>query len=183
MNEEWRDIAGYEGLYQVSNLGRVRSLDRKVQNRNGLAVKKGKLLKSVGKQYKKVGLWKDNKGTDVLVHRLVAMAFIPNPLNLPEVNHKDENKHNNAALNLEWCDRLYNARHGTAIQRRADKMRGKPIGEQAVNQYTVDGQFVQRHESATKAAASVNGDNSGICKCANGKYKTAYGFVWKWDNG
>ena len=184
MNEQWKDVAGYEGLYQVSNYGRVRSLDRYVANKNGIALKKGKIITSADvskKKYQKVNLWKDNSGKCYLVHRLVAEAFLPNPEHFQEVNHKDENPLNNSADNLEWCDRTYNAHYGTRGERAAAKVRGVPIGEQPILQYTIDGVLIARHESAMKAAMAVSGDNSSICKCANGKNKTSYGFVWKWE--
>ena len=184
MSEIWKPIKNFEGLYEVSNLGRVRSLDRVVRNRSGYAVRKGKLIKEAavsGKAYRKVGLWKNNMGTNVLVHRLVAEAFIPNPYNLPEVNHKDENPSNNCADNLEWCDADYNMHYGTLQQRKADKQRGKSIGSQPILQFTKEGELIARYDSALKAAEAINGDNSAICKCANGKVKTSYGFVWKWE--
>ena len=183
LEEIWKDIAGYEGLYQVSNLGRIRSLDRKVCNRNGFAIKKGKILKeaAVNIRYKKVNLWKDNTGENKLVHRLVAEAFIPNPNNLPEVNHKDENPANNCVDNLEWCDHGYNMNYGTATQRIVKKRKGNPVGEQPILQYSKDGDFIAKYRSALKAAEAVNGDNSAICKCANGRVKTSYGYVWKWE--
>ena len=186
MKEIWKPICGYEGLYEVSNIGRIRSLDRRVKNRHGFAVKKGKLIataKVSGNDYRKVSLWKNNKGENALVHRIVAQAFVPNPDDLPEVNHKDENKENNNADNLEWCDRIYNANYGTSIQRIVEKRKGVPVGEQPIIQFTKDGLFVARHESAMKAAESVGGSNSAIGKCANGRSKTSYGYVWAWENG
>lgn len=184
MDEVWKDVAGYEGLYQVSNLGRVRSLDRVVANRNGYAVKKGKIITPAsvsGKQYQKVSLWKDNKGKTYLVHRIIAEAFLPNPHSFAEVNHKDENPMNNNVDNLEWCDRMYNAHYGTSIDRIVEKHKGVPVGEQPILQYSLDGVLIARYESALKAAEAVNGNNSGICKCANGRYKTSCGYIWKWE--
>jgi hypothetical protein len=184
MAEIWLPIKDYEGLYEVSNLGRVRSLDRKVRNRGGFAIKKGKIISDAAvsdHKYRKVGLWKDNVGKNALVHRLVAEAFLDNPNNLPEVNHKDENPENNCVDNLEWCDSYYNMHYGTGAERRADKRRGKPIGSQPILQYSKDGELLARYDSALEAAKAINGDNSAICKCANGKVKTSYGCVWKWE--
>lgn len=104
MTEEWRPVRGYEGLYEVSASGKVRS------------TKRGIILKPCfdgRKQYVHVNLWKDGVQKTTNVHRIVAMAFIPNPNGLPEINHIDEDKTNNAASNLEWCDHIYNSRYGS----------------------------------------------------------------------
>lgn len=116
MQEIWADIRGYEGLYQVSNLGRVKSLERVTISKNGKRYTCQELCLRFGniKGYKFVVLRKDCKSHQVLVHRLVAQAFIPNPDNLPEVNHKDENPSNNCVENLEWCTHKYNSNYGTA---------------------------------------------------------------------
>ena len=118
--EIWKDIEGYEGLYQVSNLGRVRSISR--INCYGRVVT-GKILSihDNGKGYKFVRLSKYGKPKQEYIHRLVATAFIDNQDNLPEVNHKDENKENNCVYNLEWCSREYNHGYGTARQRQAEQ--------------------------------------------------------------
>lgn len=182
MSEIWKDIDGYEGFYQVSNYGEVRSIDRRVKNKNGERVAKGRILAQVTMTsgYKTVNLFKKNRGKICLVHRLVAAAFLPNDNALAEVNHKDENKQNNRADNLEWCDRMYNVHYGSGIKRNALKRIGKPVGEQPICQYTADGVFMKRYESALKAAEAIGKDNSAICKCANGRSKTSYGFLWKW---
>lgn len=185
MREEWRNVAGYEGLYEVSNLGRVRSLDRKVRNRGGVALKRGRVLsqKTAKNGRKVVNLWKDNAGKMFLVHRLVASAFLPNPDGLQEVNHKDEIVSNNEVGNLEWCDRKYNANYGTAKERAAEKMKGRSFNEKPVDQYSLDGTFIKRHASAMKAAKAVGTTtNSGIGHCANGRYKTAGGYRWEWSH-
>ena len=111
--EEWRDVVGFEGLYQVSNLGRVKGLDRLVDtniNNVNRRIHKGKLLKPQfnNKGYKRVNLCKNGNKNFAFVHRLVAEAFIPNPNNYPVVNHKDENPKNNCVENLEWCTQKYN---------------------------------------------------------------------------
>ena len=183
--EEWRDVVGYEGLYQVSNHGRVKSLDRQVRNKNGMTLIRGQILSPghVGYkgQYCQVALWKENQKKLYLVHRLVAVAFHPNPDNMPEVNHIDENTLNNRADNLEWITMERNKRYGTCIQRGAEKRRGKPIGGHPILQYTTEGVFIAKHASAIEAAAHVGGNNSLICRCANGKLKSSCGFVWKWE--
>ena len=119
MNVEWRPIEGYEGLYEVSNTGRVRSVDR-YDNRN--CFRKGKVLSPAKDKngYLKVVLNCNGKCKTINVHRLVAQEFIPNPDNLPMVNHKDEDKSNNNVINLEWCDVKYNLSYGTARIRERD---------------------------------------------------------------
>lgn len=116
MIEEWKSVVGYEGLYEVSSLGRVRSLDRYDSNNHFL---KGRILRLCAdtKGYLIVGLWSNNKKKMYKVHRMVAQAFIPNPDNLPIINHKDENPINNNVDNLEWCDSEYNNNYGTARER------------------------------------------------------------------
>lgn len=117
MTEEiWRPIDGYEGLYEVSNTGLIRSLDRFVGNRNRI---KGKILsiKIEKTGYCSVALFKYGKMKRYLVHRLVAKTFIPNTEGLPQVNHRDENKRNNRVDNLEWCDSKYNINYGSRTQR------------------------------------------------------------------
>ena len=126
MNEEWRPIEGYEGLYEVSNLGRVRSLDMYVKSRYGnYRLHKGKVLSPAKDTngYLFVNLTYNGKHNTIRVHRLVALTFIPNPDNLPEVNHKDEDKSNNRVDNLEFCDRKYNINYGS----RKDKVKDTKI--------------------------------------------------------
>ena len=127
--ELWKSIQGYEGLYEVSNLGNVRSLDRKVNQANGtIGNYKGKILKGEtdNRGYKRVRLSKNNKAKKFQVHRLVALAFIPNIENKPFVNHIDENTSNNNVNNLEWVTGCENMRHGT-IQKRLSDMKKKKI--------------------------------------------------------
>lgn len=108
----WKDIKGFEGKYQVSNLGEVRSLNYKMRKNKGNSRKLKPDLHPKSK-YAKVTLRKDGKRYAFNIHRLVAQTFIPNPNNLPQVNHIDENKHNNCAWNLEWCDNRYNCNYGS----------------------------------------------------------------------
>lgn len=121
MIEEWRPVIGYEGLYEVSSLGRVRSLDKYVKGK-GYRLHKGKVLSPTKNKngYLKVNLHCNGKRKTITVHRLVAQAFIPNPDNLPQVNHRDEDKTNNRVENLEMCDVKYNLSYGTARIRERD---------------------------------------------------------------
>lgn len=121
MIEIWRDIKGFEELYQVSNFGRIKSLEKYVKcNGGSFRIKKEQILKP-GKSktgYLNVVLRKNNISYTYYVHRLVAEAFLPNPNNWLYINHKDENKHNNKANNLEWCTKKYNTNYGNAQQNR-----------------------------------------------------------------
>ena len=166
MTEEiWCPIKGYESQYQVSDQGRVKSLKfGKERIRKQVRIPKG---------YLQVQLWKNGEMKWYLVHRLVAQAFIPNPNNLPEVNHKDEDKENNSVQNLEWCDRKYNVNYGTGIQRQAEKL------STPVLQYTKSGEFVKEWKSASDVQINLNYNQSNISKCCTGKCKSAYNFIWK----
>lgn len=179
--EIWRDVVGYENLYQTSNLGRARSLDRWVKSKSGsVRLCKGKILKpgTTKDGYLKVCLCKNGKKKNFRVHRLVAEAFIPNPYNLPEVNHKDENKLNNNAENLEWCDRLYNVRYGTGIERVAEKNTNGKLSK-SVLQFTLDGEFVREWESI--AECGRNGYNQGnVAACCQDKRKSHHKFIWRY---
>jgi hypothetical protein len=120
--EIWKDVVGYEGFYQVSNYGNIKSIDRliKHKNINRTSKTKGKIrtIRFCTRGYPMVMLCKNGIKKMKIIHRIVAQAFIPNPNNFPEVNHKDEDKSNNNVTNLEWCTRIYNINYGTYISRR-----------------------------------------------------------------
>lgn len=176
MKEVWKDIAGYEGMYQISNLGRVKSLDRYVDYGYSSAYRKGRVLKE-GKAtggYLQVELWKNKKTIQGLIHRLVAEAFIPNPDNLPQVNHKDENKQNNRVDNLEWCTSKDNINYGTGIKRRVEKISVKII------QCALDGTEIKEYCSINEAARQTGISAGNICLCCKGKREQASGYRWKY---
>lgn len=176
MSEEWKDIEGYEGLYQVSTFGRIRSCNRTIETSLNVRRYTGRIIKQQEhKGYLSVMLSNTGTQTRMPVHRIVAKAFIPNPDNLPEVNHKDENPSNNAVYNLEWCDRLYNANYGTAMERMAQKR------SVAVEQYDIKGNYINSYRSTREAARALGKNSNGnIANCLNGKVKTAYGYIWKY---
>lgn len=175
--EVWRKIEGYP-LYQVSNLGKVRSKDYEYiggKSRNTLLKKKGRVLKQfIDGGYAYVNLSNKGRIKKSRVHRLVAAAFLPNPYNLPVVNHKDENKLNNRVGNLEWCTPLYNTRYGTGRQR-AKINRSYPV-----LQFTLDGVFIKEWTGANEAGRQLHINNSDISCAARGIYKQAHGFKWKY---
>lgn len=149
-----RDVKGYEGLYGVTSCGRVWSYRRQ------------KFLTPYtdGNGYLKVKLLKDSEKKQYKVHRLVAEVYIPNPDNLPDVDHIDNNKTHNYVNNLQWITHKDNVRKG----------RNKPI-----LQYTLDGEFVREWECAYDVGKEVQ---SAICQCLKGRNKTAYGYKWVYKN-
>lgn len=197
-NEEWKDVIGYEGLYQVSNLGRVKSLDRIVTTKENKSWKLDeKLLKPhLGNNgYYAVALCKNGKVKRLSIHRLVASAFIDNPENLPCVNHKSENKLENTVENLEWCDYIYNNSYGTVLERRSNAQKGKKIPielaeklkeinrgnkyhNKAVNQYTLEMEFIKQWESIKTAADALGFNRRNISLVCKNKRPTSNGFKW-----
>lgn len=171
MIEIWKDIEGFEGRYQVSSLGRVQSLDQQCWNGHVFFLKRGRVLKQkLGTSgYMKVSL---GKGNDRYVHRLVAGAFLPNDEQLPQVNHKDENKINNSVENLEWCTSLYNMHYGNAVAVREEKLKKTHIGNRrpVVN---LDTGAV--YHSVIEAAEKEGVHYMSISCCIRGKTKSAGG--------
>ena len=161
MEEIWKDKKDYEGHYQVSNCGRVKSIK----------FGKERILKPQKNTsgYLCVTLCKNNNQCQFEVHRLVAEVFLPNPNNYKEVNHKNEIKTDNRVENLEWCDRKYNQNYGTRTEKCSKK----------VYQYTLDGKFVKEWKST--AECGRNGYNYGnVAACCRGKLKKYKNFIWKY---
>ena len=190
MEEIWADVKDYEGLYQVSNLGRIKSTR---YSRLMVPCKDYRGYLTV--QFTVKGKIKRFK-----IHRLVAQAFIPNPNNLPQVNHKDENKTNNIVDNLEWCTNEYNYFYGTAQERRLktmienkkenpEKYKNKKNynrtdelwQKKKVVQYDLNGNTIRRWDSMKEAAKELKIVPQSISKCCRGLRKTAKGYIWKYE--
>lgn len=187
MQEIWTDIPGYEGLYMVSNLGRVMSLHCTSKSAKESGVPNRRILKNTlsSSGYYHVQLYKSNKKVKtILVHILVARAFIPNPDNLPEVNHKDGNKSNNKSSNLEWVTKSQNTVHAIENHLRPVNnslgKRGKNSKtSKPVEQFDLDGSFIRLWDSREEAAISCGATRSEICRCINGGRKTCRGYIWR----
>ena len=183
--EEWKTIPDYEE-YQVSTLGRVKRLAYyKNVCGGGKQYCEERILKSQKRKrgYQAVMLSKNSKKKSFLVHRLVAIVFIPNPDNLPQVNHKDENTSNNCVNNLEWCNQCYNSNYGTSKYRISTKLKNGVLSK-PVEQYCKNGMFIMEYPSAIEASRVLGLNVSGIISCCNNnpKYSHCGGYQWKYKN-
>ena len=169
--EIWEDIPDYEGLYKISNYGRIKSLHN--YKRNGTDILKPRINKH---GYLHIGLRKNKQRKWICLHRLIAKTFIPNPNNLPCINHKDENKLNNSINNLEWCTIKYNNCYGTRIKRVVEKNKMR----KEILKYDLKGNFMQEYKSISEAGRKNNIIISSISLCCSGKYKQAGGYIWKY---
>ena len=172
----WKEVPGYEGMYLVSDDGQVMSVDRDVLGKNAsgemIIHRRGKIIKPHlrgrdGLMYVAVGLSKDGERIAHSVHRLVAEAFIPNPDNLPEVNHKDQNTQNNCVENLEWCNRQYNI----------DYSKSKKVA-----QY-FGGEKIAEYKSISFAGAITGIGRTAISNALNGRCDHAGGYEWRFVEG
>lgn len=170
--EIWKDIEGYEGMYQVSNMGRVRSLDR-VKPNSGGQIAKGHILPQSdnGHGYRFVSLWKFNKGRRFYVHRLVASAFIPNPNNFPIINHKDENKSNNRYENLEWCTQKYNINYGNHMKRLKESYIANG-NNRPIDVYDKNGAFLKTFDCSNEVCKELGVHRRGLYLVCQGVAKS-----------
>ena len=183
MKEIWKPVVGYEGLYEVSNIGRVRSLARIVECNDGRKRKiKDRTLKGSRNSggYYGITLHKDGCTKSVNIHRIVAEAFVPNPLEKEEVNHKDENPGNNHASNLEWVTAKENNNYGTRKERAKKAIVEAQGGTE--QELSIDGELVAEYESLAAACNATGTHVPNITKCAKGIYKAAGGYIWKYKN-
>lgn len=168
MEEIWKDIDGFGGKYQVSNQGRVRCFYRN----KGWRIMKQHIG---GNKYPRVSLYKNGEYIDCLVHRLVASAFIDNPTELPQINHKDEDRRNNRVENLEWCTVKYNLLYGNRCKKIAKSL------SKAVFQYNLQCELVRVFSSAKEAERETGADNRHISDCCLHKNRTHHGYFWRFE--
>ena len=181
----WKDIEGYEGLYQVSSSGEIRSLSKPYfSDKPNMRPEKTKALRKKKNGYLQVGLYKDGKAKSFTIHRLVAKAFIPNPNNLPYVNHKDENKSNNHCDNLEWCTASYNLHYGNALKKLSISKINHPSKSFPVVQLDATDTVIATYPSANEAEGQTGINQAQISKCCNKNkgYYSAGGFKWRYAN-
>jgi hypothetical protein len=167
IKEKWKDVVGYEGVYQVSTIGRVKRIDS------------GKILRIAIRKdgYATVSLWKNNIGKSFCVHRLVALSFLENPEGKPMVNHIDSNKSNNNISNLEWCTRCENAKHGYDF----GNVR-PPRLDKKVWKVSLSGERIKMYMSIRDAAKDNNADDSHITKVLKGKLNKTANFKWEYHD-
>ena len=178
MIEIWKDVKGFEGFYKVSNLGRVKGLERVSSDKRFLPERI--LATSLYNGYFMAKLCVNGKSKRMLVHRLVATAFIPNPHNFPHINHIDENKTNNIVDNLEWCTPRYNSNYGTGKARAREAYILNNSKE--IYQFDLDGNFVNSYRSISEASDATNAPRSEICSCCKMKESSisSHGFMWRY---
>lgn len=177
MQEIWKDIKEYEGEYEISNLGRVRSLNYR---RTGMK----KVLKPINhpRGYLSVILYKNKKSKEFCIHRLVAETFIENLSNKPQVNHKDGNKHNNTINNLEWVTASKNEKHAWKIGLKTDEHIKKIAqnNSKPILQYDLNNKLLKEWGSISEASRDLNIKQSGISSCCRKVVKTSGGYIWKY---
>lgn len=172
MQEIWKDIPNFEGIYQISNFGNVKSLSRDIIHRGNITHINEKIMKPFLNKggYKCIKLSKDKKYFPFKVHRLVALAFIPNPNNYECVNHKDENKENNMVSNLEWCTKRYNNEYGS-----------KAFWKRKVYQFNTKGMLLNTYESVVDASKETQIPISSIRGTCDGNCITTHNFIFVFD--
>lgn len=177
MTEEWRAIAGFEGRYEVSNFGRVKSLKRMRSGKHGAPtpIPERIMKPSFDRHgYLKVCLRNEHGATNHSVHQLVAKAFIPNPNRYQQINHIDEDKTNNHVSNLEWCTPRYNCTYGTRLKRCSKRISKPVVG--------INGEVLMHFNSARQASRVLGIDASSITAVCRGKAHTAGGYMWRYDD-
>ena len=192
--EIWKDIVGFEGMYQISNMGRVKSVERTAwSGLNGGCYRTvpERILKAMKNSngYLYVQLCKDGINKNYTVHQLVGNAFLSNPQDYKELNHRDEDKTNNCVNNLEWCSRSYNLTYNGRAKKAGEKLRGRKQSEEHIKKRSksilgidkVTGLIVE-FPSAKEAEREMGIAQSNITKCCKGKLNSCGGFYWMYKN-
>lgn len=182
--ETWKEIPNYEGIYEISTRGFIRTISKRLQ----------KTPYITNKGYLAIDLYKNKKRKKHLIHRLIAETFISNPNNYPCVNHKDGNKLNNDINNLEWCTQKYNMQEAARLgllntwcgklfgkNHPNYKFRGKWKTQKPIYQCDLEGVILKRFNSCEEAKRETNIEASHISECCNNKRKTAGGYIWKYE--
>ena len=184
--ENWKDIKGYEGFYYISDLGRVRSLERDVYSYRGTLINHMEekiLVPNLNNNgYSCVKLCKNGKAKKEYIHRLVATAFIPNPENKPQINHKDEVKINNVVENLEWCSAQENVNYGTRTARAVQNRRSFKLENNPRAKAVFCVELNKTFDCAKRAEQELGIWGTSIIKVCKGKAKTTGGFHWRYAN-
>lgn len=185
-HEKWKAIEGYEGAYEVSNFGNVRSVDRDIVYSNGRVVSyKGNTKKQTVDKYgyAYVGLYSNQKHKQGMTHRLVAKAFIPNIDNKPQVNHIDGNKTNNNVENLEWVtpheNYIHAVKNGLSDSKASLNIANKVRLHKPFAQYTLDGEFIRKYNNYNEMEDITGFKRQCVAKCCHGTYKTSHGYLWR----
>lgn len=187
--EIWKDIPKYEGLYQISNLGRIKSLSKfhrtmREYSSIGYYSKEKILTPNVAKNgYLRVSLRNNGKTKYINIHRLVAQTFIPNPNEYNYINHIDGNKLNNNVNNLEWCTQSHNAKEAFRIGLHRKYFGTDNKRSRKVIQYDLKGNFIREWDYMMKITKELGYDYTNISKCCSGIYKKSYGYIWKYKKG
>ena len=178
--EVWQDIPNYEGLYQASTYGRIKSVEKqRYTGKGGYCTEKEKIKSPLNnKKYYQLKLSKDDKNTMYLLHRIIAFTFLPKPIQgQTQINHIDENPHNNRVENLEWCTPKYNVNYGTAKERISQTRKSKNNnGVQQIKK----GKVINTYSTCKEASEKLGICYNRICECARGEVKTFHGYEWKY---
>lgn len=183
-NEIWKPVPGYESLYEVSNFGRVRNTHYWSSHHKLIERRAYRILKqeTTHDGYKRVVLTKCGESRHFSVHRLVGVAFIPNPDSLPQINHIDENPANNVVDNLEWCDEKQNCNHGQHRERISFRQTNNPYHSKTVNQFDMAGNFIRTFPSTREAERQTGIASEQISRVCLGKNQHAGGYHWEYTD-